>query len=127
MRIAISTTGADLEAAYDPRFGRAAQFCLVDSETGAWQVVSNPAMQAAGGAGVQASQFVAAQGVQVVISGAYGPNAFDTLEAAGISAYLAPSGNHKVADLVKLFREQKLEQARAASHQGHHSRRRGGA
>ncbi len=93
MRIAISTTGADLEAAYDPRFGRAAQFCLVDSETGAWQVISNPAMQAAGGAGVQASQFVAAQGVQVVISGAYGPNAFDTLEAAGISAYLAPSGN----------------------------------
>ena len=64
-------------------------------------------MQAAGGAGVQASQFVAAQGVQVVISGAYGPNAFDTLEAAGIAAYLAPSGgSYTVADAGETFPRQ---------------------
>jgi predicted Fe-Mo cluster-binding NifX family protein len=127
MKIAISTTGADLESAYDPRFGRAAQFCLVDTETGAWQVVNNPAVQAAGGAGVQASQFVVSQGAQAVISGAYGPNAFDTLDAAGIGAYLAPSGNHTVAALVKLFQDGKLEQARGASHMGYHGGRRGGA
>ena len=128
MKIAISTSGEDIESPFNPRFGRAAQFCLVDPETGAWQVISNPAMQAAGGAGVQAAQFVASQDVQAVISGAYGPNAFDTLDAAGIAAYLAPSGGrYTVAELVKLFHENKLEQAMAASHQGHHSRPRGGA
>lgn len=127
MKIAVSTSGADIDAPYDPRFGRAAQFCIVDTESGEWKIFPNPAVQAAGGAGVQAAQFVAAQGAEVVISGAYGPNAFDTLEAAGIAAYLAPGGgSYTVSDLVQRYKDNVLEQAVTASHQGHHSGRRGG-
>ena len=128
MKIAVSTSGADIDAPYDPRFGRAAQFCVVDSETGEWQVYLNPAIHASGGAGVQAAQFVAEKGVKAVISGAYGPNAFDTLEAAEIAAYLVPpGGNFSVQALIQQYKDGALEQARAASHQGHHSGRRGGA
>ena len=128
MKIAISTSGADIDAPYDPRFGRAAQFCIIDSETGEWQLYPNSAIHASGGAGVQAAQFVSGNGAEVVISGAYGPNAFDTLDAAQIVAYLAPGGgSFTVAELFQLYKDGKLEQAKTASHKGHHSGRRGGA
>jgi predicted Fe-Mo cluster-binding NifX family protein len=124
MKIAISTSGKDLNSAYDPRFGRAAYFCRLDTETEGFEALTNPAISAAGGAGVQASQFIAAQGADAVISGAFGPNAYDTLAAAGIKMYLAPPGNFTVHDLLGRYKANQLEQATAPSHQGHHSGRR---
>ncbi len=121
MKLAISITGDKLESHFDPRFGRAASFCLVDSETGEWTVHENPALSASGGAGVQAAQFIAKLGVQVVISGAYGPNAFDTLSPVGIEMYLAPTTeNVSAADVLALFKDGKLQRAEAATHAGHH-------
>jgi len=128
MKIAISTSGVVLDAPYDPRFGRAAHFCIIDDESEGWDTIPNPAINASGGAGVQAAQLIAQKGVNVVISGAFGPNAFDALEAAGIQMYLAPSGgNLTVSDLLKAYQDNQLDQAQAASHGGYHSgRRRGG-
>ncbi len=128
MKIAISTSGASIDAPYDPRFGRAAQFCIIDEKSEDWEAIPNPAINASGGAGVQAAQFIAGKGANIVISGAFGPNAFDTLDAAGIKMYRAPVGeNLTVSDLLKAFKEQQLEQAQAPSHGGHHGGRRGGA
>jgi predicted Fe-Mo cluster-binding NifX family protein len=121
MKIAISISGNKLESPFDPRFGRAAAFCLVDSETGEWSSHENPALSASGGAGVQAAQFVAKLGAEAVVSGAYGPNAFDTLSPAGIEMYLAPTGEPlTAADVLVLFKAGKLSKAAAATHAGHH-------
>ncbi len=121
MKIAISISGNKLEAPFDPRFGRATAFCIVDSETNLWTCHENPALSASGGAGVQASQFIGKLGAQVVISGAYGPNAFDTLSPAGIEMYLAPSGETlTAAEVLALFKAGKLSKADTATHAGHH-------
>ena len=121
MKLAISITGNKLESPFDPRFGRAAAFCLVDSETGAWTTHENPALSASGGAGVQAAQFVAKLGAQVVVSGAYGPNAFDTLSPAGVEMYLAPTGETlTAAQVLALFKAGKLNKTAAATNAGHH-------
>jgi predicted Fe-Mo cluster-binding NifX family protein len=121
MKIAISISGNKLESPFDPRFGRATAFCLVDSETGEWSTHENPALSASGGAGVQAAQFIAKLGVQAVISGAYGPNAFDTLSPAGVEMYLASTGETLIAaDVLALFKAGKLSKAAAATHAGHH-------
>jgi predicted Fe-Mo cluster-binding NifX family protein len=121
MKLVISITGNNLESPFDPRFGRAAAFCLVDSETGEWSSHENPALSASGGAGVQAAQFIAKLGAQAVVSGAYGPNAFDTLSPAGIEMYLAPSGETlTAADVLTLFKAGKLSKAEAATHSGYH-------
>jgi len=121
MKLAISISGNKLDSPFDPRFGRAAAFCLVDSDTGAWTVHENPALSASGGAGVQAAQFIAKLGAQAVVSGAYGPNAFDTLSPAGVEMYLAPTGeNLTAADVLALFKAGKLGKAEAATHAGHH-------
>ena len=121
MKIAISISGNKKESPFDPRFGRAAAFCLVDSETGEWTAHENPALSASGGAGVQAAQFIAKLGARAVVSGAYGPNAFDTLSLAKIEMYLAPTDKTlTAADVLALFEAGKLGKAEAATHAGHH-------
>ncbi|MEI7848088.1 MAG: NifB/NifX family molybdenum-iron cluster-binding protein [Chloroflexota bacterium] len=121
MKLVISISGNHLDSPFDPRFGRAAAFCVVDSGTGVWTAHENPALSASGGAGVLAAQFVAKLGAHAVISGAYGPNAFDTLSPANIEMYLAPSGETlTAADVLALFKAGKLTKAGAATHAGHH-------
>lgn len=121
MKIAISITGNNIESPFDPRFGRAAAFCIVDSETGEWSARENPALSASGGAGVQAAQFVAKLGAQAVVSGAYGPNAADTLAPAGVEMYLAPTDKPlTAADVLALFKAGKLSKTDSATHEGRH-------
>jgi len=121
MNIAISVTGNGSEPFFDPRFGRAAAFCLVNTDTGDRKVHENPALSAAGGAGVKAAQFVASLGAQAVISGAYGPNAFRTLASAGIKMHLVPGSEVlSVSNVLAQFDAGKLDRAESATHAGHH-------
>ena len=93
MKIAVSASGPDLEARVDPRFGRAPYFLLVDSDTMAWEVISNSLeLQAAHGAGIQAAAQVARNQPSVVLTGNCGPKAFRTLQAAGIKVIVGVAG-----------------------------------
>jgi predicted Fe-Mo cluster-binding NifX family protein len=62
-------------------------FILVDPETLDCEALPNPALDAPGGAGVQAAQTVLQQGVGAVIAPSLGPNAFRVVQAAGIPVY----------------------------------------
>ena len=97
MKVAISSTGPDLEAEVDPRFGRCQCFVIVDSDTKEFEVLNNQAAMARGGAGIQAAQMVANSGVDVVITGHLGPKAAETLEAAALQTYLGASGTVREA------------------------------
>jgi predicted Fe-Mo cluster-binding NifX family protein len=106
----------------DPRFGRGAYFLLVDSDTLEWQTHPNPAINASGGAGVQAAQFIAGHGAQVAISGDFGPNAYSTLAAAGIRMFLAPAGESPAASqLLARYRRGELKEVTAPTGSGHHA------
>lgn len=87
MRICISATEPSRSAAVDPRFGRAAAFCIYDTETGDLEAFANPQASQSGGAGVQTAQFVVDSGVDAVLTGNVGPNAYRVLAAAGIPVY----------------------------------------
>ncbi|MGW8223137.1 MAG: NifB/NifX family molybdenum-iron cluster-binding protein [Syntrophobacteria bacterium] len=110
MRIAISSSGPDLDAEVDPRFGRCRYFVIVDSETKEFEVLDNQAAMASGGAGIQAAQMVANSRVDAVITGHLGPNAADTLVAAGLKTYLGVSGTVEEA-----LRQYKTGQLRESS------------
>jgi predicted Fe-Mo cluster-binding NifX family protein len=97
MRIAISSTGPDLDAQVDPRFGRCRCFIVVDPASEAFEVLDNEAAAISGGAGIQAAQMVADAGVEAVITGSLGPNATDVLSAAGLKVYLGASGTVREA------------------------------
>jgi predicted Fe-Mo cluster-binding NifX family protein len=101
MKIAVSSTGENLDSQLDPRFGRCAYYLVVDSEDMRFEVYPNQSAAMGGGAGIQASQFLASKGVQAVITGNCGPNAVDTLFAAGIELFTGEQGT--VEDVVKKY------------------------
>ena len=53
MKIAISSSGKDLDSQIDPRFGRCQYFIFIDSETMKFEVSENEGLMASGGAGVR--------------------------------------------------------------------------
>ncbi len=114
MRLLVTTQEPDFDAAVDPRFGRAAWFVLVDTGTLAWESHNNPAVDAPSGAGGRAAEFVTRLNAQAIISGAFGPNAFAALRAAGIGMYLS-RGSCTARQAVADFAAGKLERADAAS------------
>ena len=97
MKIVVSSNGVDLDALSSPVFGRCPTFVFVDTETMLVEAVENTAVGAAGGAGIQAAQFIVAHGAQAVVTGNVGPNAFDVFGAAGISVYLFGGGTVRQA------------------------------
>ncbi|MBU1742953.1 MAG: NifB/NifX family molybdenum-iron cluster-binding protein, partial [Proteobacteria bacterium] len=111
-RIAISTSGDNLEAAVDPRFGRAERFLIVDVGTNEFEVLDNSASGALShGAGIQTAQVVANAGVEAVLSGFVGPKAVDALDAAGIKICQGATGT--VREAVKDYVDGKLNSSSA--------------
>ncbi|MBW2038185.1 MAG: NifB/NifX family molybdenum-iron cluster-binding protein [Deltaproteobacteria bacterium] len=123
MKIAISSTGNTLDSPIDPRFGRCQFFIFVDPETMEFEAVENQAMMAAGGAGPQATQFIANKGVEVIITGNVGPNAASSLMAAGLKIYVGASGT--VRETLNLFKNNQLQDVSDATVGSHFGMGRG--
>ncbi|MFA6671010.1 MAG: NifB/NifX family molybdenum-iron cluster-binding protein [Bacillota bacterium] len=103
MKIAVSATGNTLESQLDLRFGRAAAFIIMDTETMDFEAVDNSGAAAAGGAGISAAQLVADKDVEAVITGNVGPNAMNVLKAANIEIYRGNAAS--VKDNVEQFKK----------------------
>lgn len=99
MKIAITTTGPELNSLVDPRFGRAAYFLIIDGDTGdLLEAIDNSTRVAASqGAGIGAAAFLANKGVQVILTGRIGPKAMPLIEKANIKVISNVSGNAKEA------------------------------
>lgn len=121
MKIAFSSQSDTPGSRLDPRFGRCALFLLFDAESGEWERLPNPALSASGGAGLQAAQALAERGVQAVVSGAFGPNAFTALRAAAIEMYAADEG--PIEDLLRQMQGGELEIVSSATAPAHHGGR----
>lgn len=109
MKTAITSTGPDLDAHVDPRFGRCAYFLIVDTDSMEFEAIENPNLALGGGAGVQSAQMMADRGVESVLTGNCGPNAFQVFDAAGIQVVVGVSGS--IHDAVNDYKEGSLEVA----------------
>jgi predicted Fe-Mo cluster-binding NifX family protein len=107
LKIAVSAVDGSLEAQVDPRFGRCPYFVIVDTETMSFEAVPNVSQGALSGAGIQAAQSTANRGVQVVLTGSMGPNAFNALSSAGINVVTGVFGT--VRDAVEKFKSGQLK------------------
>ena len=117
MKIAVSSTGNNLDAQVDPRFGRCMNFMIIDTETMNAQPVTNTSVSSAHGAGIGAAQKVASLGVKAVITGHVGPNAHMALSGAGVDIYTVPQGT--VRDAVERFKRGELTKVRSPTVGGH--------
>lgn len=119
MKIAISSSGDNLDSMLDPRFGRCQFFIFVDPESMEFESIPNESMNAMGGAGIQAAQNVANKQVEVVLTGNIGPNAFQTLSAAGVKVFTGLSGTIKsVVEKYKNGELKEISQPNVSSHAG---------
>ena len=91
MRIAVSTNGNTLDDPVESRFGRCRRFLLYDTEKKETILIENEAAQASGGAGIQAAELLARNGVKLVITGHVGGNASQTLSASEIEVHSVQS------------------------------------
>ena len=118
MKIAVTSQGKDLSSQVDPRFGRAKYFIVVDTDSGEFTAEDNSQnLNAAQGAGIQAGQNVVSLGVEAVITGNAGPNAFKTLQAGNVKIYISATG--MVADVIEQLKAGKLQEASQANVEGH--------
>ena len=99
MKICITAAGGSLDSAVDPRFGRCQYFVIVDPDTMEFEAIENPSISASGGAGTKAAQSIANKGIEVLITGSVGPNAFPILDASGIKVASVAGGS--VADAIE--------------------------
>ena len=97
MRIAISATGTSFDAPMDERFGRCPCFVITDPEGTNHDMVENIHAERGSGAGIQAARLLIERGVSVVLTGRCGPNASETLAAAGVGIVTGCSGTARQA------------------------------
>ena len=109
MKIAVTSTGQNLNSIVDQRFGRAAYFIIIDTETMDFAVIENTNVDAAGGAGINSAKTVTDAGANAVLTGNCGPNAERTLTAAGLKLYTNVTGT--VAQAIELFKKGQLSPA----------------
>lgn len=117
MKIAISTTGNSLEAMVDPRFGRCQYFIYADPDTLQFEAVDNANAMAGGGAGISTAQDIASRGVEAVLTGNCGPNAYQVLSAAGIKVITGVAG--KVKDAIQDYKDGKYHASSQPNVAGH--------
>ncbi len=113
MKICVTASSGSLDAQVDPRFGRCQYFLIVDSDTMDFEAMPNMSANTMGGAGIQAAQAVANKGVKVVITGNVGPNAIQTLSAAGIKVITGDFGI--VKEVIKMYKSGQLKETSGAT------------
>jgi len=97
MKICVTAEENNLDSQVDSRFGRCQYFIIFDLETSEFEAIDNPDINGMGGVGIKAGQLMAEKSVEAVLTGNVGPNAFRTLQAAGIKVITGVSGTVKKA------------------------------
>ncbi|MCP4634569.1 MAG: dinitrogenase iron-molybdenum cofactor biosynthesis protein [candidate division Zixibacteria bacterium] len=110
MLIAVTAKSSDPESEVDPRFGRAAYFHLIDTETGKLNIIENSQnVNSMQGAGIQSAEILAEKKTNILITGHCGPKAFQVLNAAGIKIIVGVDG--KIKNAVDRFKNNELKYA----------------
>ena len=109
MKIAVSAAEKNLDALLDPLFGRCACFIIVDTVDMSFEAYENPNVAVQEEAGIRSARLVASKGAEVVMTGHCGPNAFNTLTAAGIKVITGVNGT--VRDAVRNYKAGKYAAA----------------
>lgn len=118
MKVAVTARGVTLDDEVDPRFGRALYILIVDTDSPEFEAVDNSEnVNALKGAGIQAATMISEKGAEVLLTGYCGPNAFKTVDAAGIKVVTDMSGT--VREAVEKFKTGAVEYSTDANVEGH--------
>ncbi len=118
MKVAFTTSGDDLDAPLDQRFGRAPKFLVYDLDSDAFTVIDNQqSVNAAQGAGIQSAEAVVHSGATSLVTGHCGPKAFRALSAAGVKIFNVDVAT--VASALAAYQAGELAEASSGDVDGH--------
>jgi len=112
MKIAISSTGKNLESRTTEVFGRCPYFLIVDIDNRkikGVETIENTSINQTTGAGIAAAKLIAKKNVDAVITGAVGPRALDVLKQFSIQIY---NGSGPIKEVIQKFIDKELKQPR---------------
>jgi len=104
MKIAITSTGDNLDATLDSRFGRCAFFAIYDTERKSTEFVNNPSKNANEGAGPAAVQFIAAYKVSKIVSGEFGMKIKSLLDSLGIEMITEKDSSSTIGSIIETYK-----------------------
>lgn len=117
MKIAIPSEGTELNSPVCHSFGRTLAFIAADPDTLDFEVLSNEAVAAQGGAGIKAAQAIADSDAQAVVTFHCGENAAQVLKGAEIKLYQAVPGT--VKNMIERYKNGELQEL-TEIHPGYH-------
>jgi predicted Fe-Mo cluster-binding NifX family protein len=103
MKIAITSTGNNLESKLDQRFGRCSFFVIYDTETGGMEYIPNPNKEAQEGAGPASVQLVASRDVKKIISGEFGIKIKSLLDSLKIQMIVLKEPEKSINEIIKML------------------------
>lgn len=112
VKIALSSKGKNLGSQMDLRFGRAEYFMIYDLNSDEFKVIENKGYVSSGGAGIASAQQLIDQGADIIVSGNFGPNAYELLEDSGIKMYRGSEISLK--ELIEKYKLEQLEKVTEA-------------
>ena len=118
MIIAFSSSGMDLSADVDPRFGRAAYFIFANPDTMEYECIENKQnLNLPQGAGIQSAKTIVEKKADILITGNCGPKAYNVLKAAGVKIIVGAKG--KISDVIQDYKNNAFNEAQGPNVQGH--------
>jgi len=109
MKIAISSTGKDINSNVDSVFGRCPFFIIAeveDKKIVKTEAIKNTSAEKLSGAGISAAQTVVEKGANVIITGNVGPRALSVLKQFNVEVY---SGSGSIKEALQNFINDKLK------------------
>jgi predicted Fe-Mo cluster-binding NifX family protein len=103
MKVAITSTGNNLESKLDQRFGRCSYFMIYDMETKGIEFIPNPNKDAQEGAGPASVQTVASRNVQKIISGEFGIKIKTLLDSLKIQMIVLKDPDKKIEEIINML------------------------
>lgn len=103
MRIAITSSGNNLEAFVDQRFGRCSYFVIYDTTSKSVEFIPNPNKDVEEGAGPASVQIVASKNVNKIISGDFGMKIKSLLDSLKIQMITVKEPEKKIKDVIEMI------------------------
>lgn len=103
MKIAITSTGNNLESKLDQRFGRCQFFIIYDTETAGVEILPNPNRDVEEGAGPASVQLVASRNVKKIISGEFGIKIKSLLDSLKIQMIVLKEPDKNIKAILEML------------------------
>lgn len=103
MKVAITSTGNNLESKIDKRFGRCACFVIYDDETKSIEFLPNINKDSNEGAGPASVQFVASKGVKKIVSGEFGLKIKSLIDSLQIQMIVIADHEKSVQEIINML------------------------